>query len=110
MEQSFSFLMAGGADPETPAQVEAAFGDSSESDLEVRCHHKDGSLFWAATFINLVRDELGEVVQHFASFVDLTKHKQEGDRLRFLLDELNHRTQNTLATVQAIAVHKPKPG
>jgi two-component sensor histidine kinase len=26
------------------------------------------------------------------------------DRLRFLLDELNHRTQNTLATVQAIAV------
>ena len=36
--------------------------------------------------------------------MDLTKHKQEKDRLRFLLDELNHRTQNTLATVQAIAV------
>jgi two-component sensor histidine kinase len=43
-------------------------------------------------------------VQHFASFVDLSKHKQEEDRLRFLLAELNHRTQNTLATVQAIAV------
>jgi two-component sensor histidine kinase len=43
-------------------------------------------------------------VQHFASFVDLSKHKQEEDRLRFLLGELNHRTQNTLATVQAIAV------
>jgi two-component sensor histidine kinase len=43
-------------------------------------------------------------VEHFASFVDLTEHKQEKDRLRFLLDELNHRTQNTLATVQAIAV------
>jgi two-component sensor histidine kinase len=35
--------------------------------------------------------------------VDLRKHKQEEDRLRFLLGELNHRTQNTLATVQAIA-------
>ena len=29
---------------------------------------------------------------------------QEEERLRFLLDELDHRTQNTLATVQAIAV------
>jgi two-component sensor histidine kinase len=44
------------------------------------------------------------VVQHFASFVDITKHMKEENHLRLLLDELNHRTQNTLATVQAIAV------
>ena len=61
-------------------------------------------MFWARIFISPVRDESGDVVQHFASFVDFTKQKQEEDRLRFLLDELNHRTQNTLATVQAIAV------
>ena len=60
--------------------------------------------FWATIFISPVQDESGDAVQHFASFVDVTKHKQEKDRLRFLLDELNHRTQNTLATVQAIAV------
>jgi two-component sensor histidine kinase len=46
---------------------------------------------------------LGEVVQHFASFVNLTRHIQEASHLRLLLDELNHRTQNTLATVLAIA-------
>jgi two-component sensor histidine kinase len=61
-------------------------------------------VFWVSIYVSPVRDEGGDVVQHFASFVDLTKHKQEKDRLRFLLDELNHRTQNTLATVQAIAV------
>src|SRR5664279_707090 len=61
-------------------------------------------MFWAATFISPVRDKSGDVVQHFASFVDLSKHIQKEERLRFLLDELNHRTQNTLATVQAIAV------
>ena len=61
-------------------------------------------MFWAAIFISPVRDESGDVVQHFASFVDLTKQKKEEDHLRFLLDELNHRTQNMLATVQAIAV------
>jgi two-component sensor histidine kinase len=91
-------------DPEAMAQVEAAFAGSSESDFENRFRRKDGSIFWAAVFISPVRDKVGDVVQHFASFVNLTKHKQEEDRLRFLLDELNHRTQNTLATVRAIAV------
>jgi two-component sensor histidine kinase len=62
------------------------------------------SIFWATAFVSPVQDEAGKVLQHFASFVDLTTHKHEEARLRFLLDELNHRTQNTLATVQAIAV------
>ena len=61
-------------------------------------------MFWAAFFTSPIRDKTGDVVQHFVSVVDLTKHKQGEDRLRFLLAELNHRTQNTLATVQAIAV------
>jgi two-component sensor histidine kinase len=61
-------------------------------------------LFWTAVFISPILDKTGDLVQHFVSFVDLSKHKQEEDRLRFLLGELNHRTQNTLATVQAIAV------
>jgi PAS domain S-box-containing protein len=102
--QSFDFLMARAPDPAALAQVEAVFAGSSESDFEDRFRRKDGSIFWAAVFISPVRDKAGDVVQHFASFVNLTKHKQEEDRLRFLLDELNHRTQNTLATVQAIAV------
>jgi PAS domain S-box-containing protein len=102
--QSFEFLMAHPADPEALAQLEAAFAGSSEPGFDIRLRRKDGSMFWAAFFTSPIRDKTGDVVQHFASFVDLTKHKQEEDRLRFLLDELNHRTQNTLATVQAIAV------
>jgi PAS domain S-box-containing protein len=102
--QSFNFLMARGANPEALAEIEAAFEGSSDSDPEIRYRRKDGSVFWASIYISPVRDEGGDVVQHFASFMDLTKHKREKDRLRFLLDELNHRTQNTLATVQAIAV------
>jgi PAS domain S-box-containing protein len=102
--QSFDFLMARPADPEALAQVEAAFAGNSESDFEIRCRRKDGSMFWAAIFISPIRDKTAHVVEHFFSVVDLTKHKHEQDRLLFLLDELNHRTQNTLATVQAIAV------
>jgi PAS domain S-box-containing protein len=102
--QSFGFLMAHPADPEASSQMEAAFARSSETGFEICFRRQDGSVFEAAAFISPVYDKAGDVVQHFASFVDLTKHKQEEERLRLLMDELNHRTQNTLATVQAIAV------
>ena len=59
-------------------------------------------MFWAAIFISPVRDEGGELVQHFASFVDLTKQKQEQAQSTMMINELNHRVKNTLATVQSI--------
>src|SRR5580704_946974 len=102
--QSFDILMGRPVDPGALAQVEAAFAGGSENEFEIRFRRKDGSMLWAAIFISPILDKTGDVVQHFASFVDLSKHKQEEGRLRFLLGELNHRTQNTLATVQAIAV------
>lgn len=103
--QSFNFLIARGADPDAVAAIEAAFDTKSiTQDPQIRYHRKDGSIFWAEVFISPVLDERGDVVQHFASFRDVSRHKQEEDRLRFLLNELNHRTQNTLATVLGIVM------
>ena len=101
--QDFDFLMEPGTDPEALVELRTAFGGGRDLETEVCCRRKDGSLFWATIFVSPVRDEAGKVVQHFASFVDLTRHKEKENRLRLLLDELNHRTQNTLATVMAIA-------
>ena len=101
--QSFNFLMARGADPDALAAIEGAFDGEAGEDPKIRYRRKDDSIFWGTIFISPVRNEAGEIVQHFASFMDTTRHKKEEDRLRFLLDELNHRTQNTLATVLAIA-------
>jgi two-component sensor histidine kinase len=70
--------------------------------VEVSYCRKDGSQFWAALFISPVRDEGGNIVQYFASFVDLTKHKDEEAQSKMLIDELNHRVKNTLSTVQSI--------
>jgi PAS domain S-box-containing protein len=100
--RDFSFLLARGADPEARAQLAAEFEGCSDSGWENDYRRKDGSEFWAATFISPVRDESGAVVQHFASLVDLTKHKHEQAHSRTLIDELNHRVKNTLATVQSI--------
>ena len=100
--QSFNFMMARGAEPRALAQVQAAFDGSFEGDSEICYRRKDGSVFWAAVFISPVRDDSGAVVQHFASFVDLTKHKQEQAKSTTMIDELNHRVKNTLSTVQSI--------
>lgn len=100
--QSFNFLMARGTDLDSLARIDAAFAGSSTGGSEICYRRKDGSEFWSAVLISPVRDESGDIVQHFASFVDLTDHKQEQAQSRMLIDELNHRVKNTLATVQSI--------
>ncbi|QND44492.1 PAS domain S-box protein (plasmid) [Rhizobium lusitanum] len=99
--QSFNFLMARGTDPDSLARIEAAFA-GTVGGSEISYRRKNGSLFWSAVLISPVRNESGGVVQHFASFVDLTDHKREQAQSRMLIDELNHRVKNTLATVQSI--------
>ena len=100
--QSFNFLMARGTDKAALAMIEGEFEGDSHSGSEICYRRKDGSEFWASIFISPVRDESGAVVQHFASFADLTKHKAEQAQSRMLIGELNHRVKNTLATVQSI--------
>jgi PAS domain S-box-containing protein len=100
--QSFNFLMAHGADAEALAQIEGEFKGNTDGGSEIRYRRKDNSEFWAALFISPVRDENGVVVQHFASFVDLTKHKEDQAQSKMLIGELNHRVKNTLSTVQSI--------
>jgi PAS domain S-box-containing protein len=100
--QDFGFLLAHSADPDARAQLAREFAGCSHSGWENDYRRKGGSEFWAAIFISPVRDESGHVVQHFVSFIDLTKHRQEQAHSRMLIDELNHRVRNTLATVQSI--------
>jgi PAS domain S-box-containing protein len=100
--KSFNFLMAHGADAEALTRIKAEFEGSSSSGTEVLYRRKDGSEFWSAVFISPVRDAGGDIIQYFASFADLTKHKEDEVRSRMLIDELNHRVKNTLSTVQSI--------
>ncbi len=74
------------------------------AEFEVSCRREDGRPFWALCLVSPVLDADGKSEQHVVSLVDVTAHKLEEERLRFLLEELNHRTQNTLAIVEAIAV------
>ena len=100
--QAFNFLMAHDTDTRALARIKVEFAGSSGAGTEILYSRKDGSEFWAAVFVSPVRDASGAIVRHFASFVDLTRHKEEQAQSRMLIDELNHRVKNTLATVQSI--------
>jgi PAS domain S-box-containing protein len=65
--QEFNFMLAHAADAETLAQVKAEFEGRSKVASEIRYRRKEGAEFWAALFINPVRDDRGRVVQYFAS-------------------------------------------
>jgi two-component sensor histidine kinase len=83
-------------------RIKAEFEGLSSSGAEVLYRRKDGGEFWTAVFISPVRDEGGDIVQFFASFVDLTRHKEGEVQSKMLIDELNHRVKNTLSMVQSI--------
>lgn len=62
---------------------------------------KDGSRFWASGQMVPLQ---GEGMSGFLKiFRDLTEKQAAEERTRLLIDELNHRVKNTLATVQSIA-------
>lgn len=100
--QRFNFPLAHAADAEALAQIKAEFQGQSDGRAEILYRRKDGSEFWAALFISPVQNENGDVVQYFASFVDLSKHKEQQAESKMLIDELNHRVKNTLSAVQSI--------
>jgi PAS domain S-box-containing protein len=108
--KSFNFLLSHGADDEAVARIKSEFEGATDSGAEVLYRRKDGSEFWAAVFISPVRDTRGDIVQYFASFVDLTKHKEDEAKSKLLIDELNHRVKNTLSTVQSIVWQAMRTG
>lgn len=51
-----------------------------------------------------IRDEAGQVVGIFVQGHDVTENVLAARRQKSMIDELNHRVKNTLATVQSIAI------
>ena len=51
-----------------------------------------------------VYDEAGKLIAAVAAFFDVTELRDALHRQNLLLDEINHRVKNTLATVQSIAM------
>ncbi|MBV8840355.1 MAG: PAS domain S-box protein [Alphaproteobacteria bacterium] len=64
---------------------------------------KDRRLVNISATVSPLRDRFGTVVGASKVARDITERKQADELQRLLIDELNHRVKNTLATIQAIA-------
>lgn len=114
LAQDFDFLLARKGDPDVRARVKAAFRCDSNAPMELECRRKDGQVFLSAIFISPVRDERGDVVQHFSSFVDLTayhEHRLSLERVLTLQAELIHVSRvgamGAMATTLAHELNQP---
>ncbi|WP_255679417.1 sensor histidine kinase [Jiella flava] len=78
----------------------------SRESMKIRLHHP-GSPYEAVSlvdfFCNPVRDSDGEIYGVIAQGIDRTEALRAAHHQRTLMDELNHRVKNTLATIQSMA-------
>lgn len=84
---------------------EAAVDARRPFSFEHRVRRHDGA--WRLFSINArpVLDQHGAVSEWVGVHTDITDARRAEERRKLLLDELNHRVKNSLATVQSIAMH-----
>ncbi|MDQ0654435.1 PAS domain S-box protein [Pseudomonas cedrina] len=71
--------------------------------VEAIAQRPDGSRVPFAPYPTPLHDADGNLIGAINMLVDITERKQAEDRQKNLIDELNHRVKNTLATVQSLA-------
>ena len=82
---------------------EQATGKGEGYIVEKRIVRKDGRVIWIDVRSSTVRDAAGRFLYGIRVAQDITDRKQAELKQKLLLDELNHRVKNTLATVQSLA-------
>jgi PAS domain S-box-containing protein len=71
---------------------------------EERWHlRKDGAPFWSHTLMMPLRKDDGTLIGFLKILRDRTEQRAADEKQNLLINELNHRVKNTLATVQSIA-------
>src|SRR4029079_10384340 len=78
-------------------------GDIGFYSLEKRYVRRDGRVIWISVRSSTVRDAAGMFLYGVRVVQDITDRKEAEERQKLLIDELNHRVKNTLATVQSLA-------
>ena len=78
-------------------------GDIGFYSIEKRFVRKDGEVIWMGVRSSTVRDIAGHFLYGARVVHDVSERKEAEERQKLLIDELNHRVKNTLATVQSLA-------
>jgi PAS domain S-box-containing protein len=103
------------ADPATLEQDLDLFRRQVAGELDTyttdsKFRRRSGSGGWARVTSTAVRDAGGEFLYAVRVVEDITARQEADRRQKLLIDELNHRVKNTLATVQSLAWQAARPG
>jgi PAS domain S-box-containing protein len=79
------------------------FGDEPAPEIEAQLERPDGTRVPFIAYPTLLRDKAGTPIGAVNMMVDISERKQAEVEQKTLMDELNHRVKNTLATVQSVA-------
>jgi two-component sensor histidine kinase len=91
------------ADPDRQAFRKQVAGELGFYSIEKRFIRRDGRVIWISVRSSSVRDANDRLLYVVRVVQDITERKAAEQRQRLLMDELNHRVKNTLATVQSLA-------
>ena len=91
-----------------PIRIAKAFASRSPASstsirVEKRFIRKDGRVIWLSVRSSPVRAADNRLLYVVRVVQDITERKAAEQRQKLLIDELNHRVKNTLATVQSLA-------
>jgi PAS domain S-box-containing protein len=75
---------------------------------EAIAERPDGTRRWFAPYPTPLRDPSGRLTGAINMLVDITERKDAERQQKLLIDELNHRVKNTLATVQSLLIQTAK--
>jgi PAS domain S-box-containing protein len=96
--------------PEDLARMQAAISEAMadkqrDMDFEFRIRRADGEVRHLEGSARFLYAEDGTPLRMVGVNIDVTARKRAEEEQRLLVNELNHRVKNTLATVQSIALH-----
>lgn len=90
--------------PMVTEAINEAIRGKTPFELEHRVLRVDGTLGWSHSRAIPLCDADGGIFEWFGTASDVTERKRHEHHQKLLVNELNHRVKNTLATVQSIAL------
>lgn len=83
--------------------IDRAFPENNQERGEEVFVHRDGHFYPVGFTASPIRDDGANIIGTIIEVRDISEEKAAAERQRLLINELNHRVKNTLATVQSIA-------
>jgi len=106
----FRYTHGDDTDPDREAFRKQVAGELEFYSVEKRLIRRDGTILWVSVRSSPVRSASGQLLYVVRVVQDITERKRAERRQKLLIDELNHRVKNTLATVQSLAAQSARGG